>query len=331
MSARPQADADAVRVAVVAETARRLCRRAFPPRSGSRSHEHIVDLLDSSLALTERRHQVGLATGARHRPHRRPARPAAGGDSAVSRRSVEAALFRLATLTGRAPRELPPRGCRADDLAASRPADSGRRRRRAARAAARRSRCRAAAGCATARIGVATADLYPHDHARRLDRVERRRTRQCVQRQSADLAGRAADQLVLPNRSAARARVAGAEADTQAALATFDGTVLQALAGDRNGAVQLSAGARAPRRAACRARPGREGRPDHARAAAGGRHQLARAARCRAHRSPKPKPHLAEADARIADRPGRPFQGAWRRLAGLRVAIGIRQLLPRGS
>ena len=31
------------------------------------------------------------------------------------------------------------------------------------------------------------------------------------------------------NRSAARARVAGAQADTQAALATFDGTVLQAL------------------------------------------------------------------------------------------------------
>jgi outer membrane protein TolC len=31
------------------------------------------------------------------------------------------------------------------------------------------------------------------------------------------------------NRSAARARVAGAQADTQAALATFDGTILQAL------------------------------------------------------------------------------------------------------
>jgi outer membrane protein TolC len=81
---------------------------------------------------------------------------------------------------------------------------------------------------ATARIGVATADLYPRitlggsvtSASSGLSNI---------------LSGNALGWLIGPlinwtaNRSAARARVAGAEADTQAALAMFDGTVLQAL------------------------------------------------------------------------------------------------------
>jgi outer membrane protein TolC len=81
---------------------------------------------------------------------------------------------------------------------------------------------------ATARIGVATADLYPHitlgasigSNGSGLGNI---------------FGGNPLTWLVGPliswtaNRSAARARVAEARADTQAALATFDGTLLQAL------------------------------------------------------------------------------------------------------
>ena len=55
------ADADAVRVAIVSETA-----GAYADAVSSAERiavaQHIVDLLGQSLALTERRHQVGLAT-----------------------------------------------------------------------------------------------------------------------------------------------------------------------------------------------------------------------------------------------------------------------------
>ena len=80
----------------------------------------------------------------------------------------------------------------------------------------------------TARIGVATADLYP-----------RITLGGSVGSSGAGLGnifgGNPLTWLVGPlinwtvNRSAARARVAGAEADTQVALAQFDGSVLTAL------------------------------------------------------------------------------------------------------
>ena len=168
-----------------------------PPRrpSGSRSPQRIVDLLDQSLALTERRHQVGLATGldtariATLRDQRQAEIP-------LLQAERQAALFRLATLTGRAPRELPAASRRAHDVAAPGPADPGRRRRRHCSPAGRTSaRPSAGLAAATARIGVATADLYPAHHAGRIGRVERSRARQFVRRQSADLAARPADQL----------------------------------------------------------------------------------------------------------------------------------------
>jgi outer membrane protein TolC len=81
---------------------------------------------------------------------------------------------------------------------------------------------------ATARIGVATADLYP-----------RITLGGSVGSKGPGLgnlfAANPLTWLIGPlinwtvNRSAARARVVGAQADTQAALATFDGTILQAL------------------------------------------------------------------------------------------------------
>ncbi|MDB5691032.1 MAG: transporter, partial [Alphaproteobacteria bacterium] len=83
-------------------------------------------------------------------------------------------------------------------------------------------------GAATARIGVATADLYP--------RIMLGGSLGSTAASVGDLfTGGALRWLLGPliswaiNPAPARARIAGAQADTQAALATFDGTVLKAL------------------------------------------------------------------------------------------------------
>jgi NodT family efflux transporter outer membrane factor (OMF) lipoprotein len=220
------ADADNVRIAIVSEIT-----GAYADATSSAERitvaQHIVDLLDKSLALTERRHAVGLATGldtariAALRDQRQAEIPLLQADR-------QAALFRLATLTGRAPRELPAQVAgRTNSLRLAGPIPVGD----GAGLLARRPDVRAAErrlAAATARIGVATADLYPR----------------ITLGGSAGSSGGGLSNvfsanpltwLVGPlinwtaNRSAARARVAGAQADTQAALATFDGTVLQAL------------------------------------------------------------------------------------------------------
>ncbi|MBV8687428.1 MAG: TolC family protein [Alphaproteobacteria bacterium] len=219
------ADADAVRVAVVAETARAYADAASAAERMAVA-EHIVSLLDRSLKLTERRHSVGLATGldtariAALRDQRRADVPALAAQR-------QAALFRLATLTGRAPAELPPEaGARGETLRLDRPIPVGD----GAGLLARRPDIRAAErrlASATARIGVATADLYP--------RITLGGSLAAGGNGLGSLLGNPVGWLVGPlinwtaNRSAARARVAGAEADSQAALATFDGTVLTAL------------------------------------------------------------------------------------------------------
>ena len=219
-------DANAVRVAIVSDTV-----RAYADAVSSADRiavaERIVTLLDQSLGLTERRHQVGLANGldmariATLRDQRRAEIPLLE----VERQS---ALFRLATLTGRTPRELPQQAsARTSTLRLEQPIPVGD----GAALLARRPDVRAAErrlAAATARIGVATADLYPHitlgasvgSSGPGLGNI---------------FGANPLTWLIGPlinwtaNLSAARARVAGARADTQAALATFDGTVLEAL------------------------------------------------------------------------------------------------------
>ena len=220
------ADADAVRVSIVAETA-----RAYADAQSSADRiavaRRIVELLDRSLALTEQRYKIGLATGldtsriAALRDQRQAEVPLLEAER-------RAALFRLATLTGRTPRELPAQVAeRTTPLRLEQPIPVGD----GAALLARRPDVRAAEqrlAASTARIGVATADLYPKitlggsvgSNGPGLGNV---------------FGGNALTWLIGPiinwtvNRSAARARVAGAQADTQAALATFDGTILQAL------------------------------------------------------------------------------------------------------
>ena len=221
-----EADADAVRVAIVSDTVRAYADAAsFAERIAVA--ENIVALLDRSLALTERQHQIGVSTGldtariAALRDQRRAEIP-------LLQAQRQGALFRLATLTGRTPRELPTQvAARNTTLRLQQPIPVGD----GATLLARRPDVRAAErrlAAATARIGVATADLYP--------RITLGGSIGSSGAGLGNLFGaNPLTWLVGPlinwtvNRSAARARVAESRADTQAALATFDGTVLQAL------------------------------------------------------------------------------------------------------
>jgi NodT family efflux transporter outer membrane factor (OMF) lipoprotein len=220
------ADADTVRVGIAAETA-----RAYADAASSAERiavaQRIVELLDRSLALTDRRHQIGLATGldtariAALRDQRQAEVP-------LLQAERQAALFRLAMLTGRTPRNLPAQVAeRTTSLRLEQPIPVGDgmtllARRPDVRAAERRL------AAATARIGVATADLYP--------RITLGGSVGSSGPGVGNIFGaNPLTWLIGPlinwtvNRGAARARVAGAQADTQAALATFDGTVLEAL------------------------------------------------------------------------------------------------------
>jgi len=222
-----EADAQAVRVAVAAETARAYAD-AVSAAERQAVAERIVALLDRSLQLTARRAEVGLATGldtariATLRDQRQADVPALAAER-------QAALFRLATLTGRAPGELPAEAAaRTSTLRLDQPIPVGD----GAAMLARRPDVRAAErrlAAATARIGVATADLYP--------RITLGASIGSTGGGLGDLFGGGPLRWLLgplinwtfSDHARARARVAGAEADTQAALATFDGAILRAL------------------------------------------------------------------------------------------------------
>ena len=220
------ADADAVRVSVVAATT-----RAYVDAASSAERlevaKRIVDLLDKSATLTGKRVDAGRAEKLDlvRITTLRDQRAALVPEIEAER---QAALFRLATLTGRTPQDLPA-------IAAERvttpvldqaiPVGDG------AALLARRPDVRAAEqrlAASTARIGVATADLYPHISLGG-----------SVGASSASLSdlftGGALRWLVGPliswslNQDAVRARIAGSQADSRAALAQFDGTVLGAL------------------------------------------------------------------------------------------------------
>ena len=225
--AASEADADAVRVLVVAETTRAYADAAASA-ARLRVAREIVTLLEQSLSLTSKRHDAGLESGLA------VARIATLRDQrAADIPSLEAAraaaLFRLATLTGRAPAELPPiAGERSIVLEIEQaiPVGDG------AALLARRPDIRAAErrlAADTARIGVATADLYP--------RVTLGGSIGSTGPDIGDIfTGGPLRWLVgsllswsFPNQEAIRARIDAAEADTQGSLAAFDGAVLTAL------------------------------------------------------------------------------------------------------
>ena len=220
------AQRDAVRVAVAAETARAYADvGSFAERI--RVAQRTVQLVDQSVSLTAKRFEAGRANrldtsrAATLRDQVRATVP-----SLVAAR--EAALFSLATLTGRRPSELPPEiDTSAKLLHLDRPLPIGDGRALLARRPdVREAERRLAAE--TARIGVATAELYPSISIGG-----------SVGQTSGGFGGLGSSALNFltggllswnfPNQEAARARIAGARATSAAALATFDKTVLVAL------------------------------------------------------------------------------------------------------
>jgi outer membrane protein TolC len=212
---------------VVAETTRAYADAA----SGAerlRVAREIVELLDQSLGLVRRRHDAGLEDGlavariATLREQRAAEIPTLEAERA-------AALFRLATLTGRTPAQLPPIAAeRSIALEIEQPLPVGD----GAALLARRPDVRAAErrlAADTARIGVATADLYP--------RITFGASIGSTGPDIGDIFSGGPLRWLLgpllswsfPNQEPVRAKIDAAEADTHASLAAFDGTVLNAL------------------------------------------------------------------------------------------------------
>lgn len=223
-----EADADAVRVAVVADTV-----RAYVDATASAQRiavaERTVDLLDKSIRITQARFDVGRSDRldvirvTSLRDQQKALIPSLMADR-------NAALFRLATLTGRTPQDLPAavRDATVTPDLKGRPIPVGDgqallARRPDVRAAERRL------AADTARIGVATAALYP--------RITLGGSIGTTAVGGSNLFGAGPLNWLIgpliswafPNQEANRARIAAARADGDAALATFDGTVLRAL------------------------------------------------------------------------------------------------------
>jgi len=221
------ADAEAVRIAVVADTT-----RAYADASSTAERltvaRQVVELLDRSVRITTGRFEAGRASRldivriAALRDQRTAAIPALEA-------ARDAALFRLATLTGRSPRDLPQAAAaRMSSLKLDQPIPVGDgqgllARRPDVRAAERRL------AADTARIGVATSELYP--------RITLGGSVGSTGTGLGDLFGGGPVRWLLgpliswafPNQEPARARIAASRADAAASLAEFDGTVLRAL------------------------------------------------------------------------------------------------------
>ncbi|PZU10174.1 efflux transporter outer membrane subunit [Sphingomonas sp.] len=221
------ADAQAVRIAIVADVTSAYVEAAATAQQQAVA-ERVLGLLDKSLEVTDKRFQAGraerldVARLAALRDQRRAEIP-----PLIAQR--QAALFRLATLTGRTPDQLP-----ADASTRTTPpqiaqpipiGDGGAllARRPDVRAAERRL------AADTARIGIATSELYP--------RISLGGSVTSNGNGFSNIFGAGPFGWLLgpliswtfPNQEGARARIAGAKADTQASLASFDGTVLRAI------------------------------------------------------------------------------------------------------
>ena len=217
---------DAAQVAVAAETARAYAD-ILSTTCRIEVAKHTVDLLDQTVRLAEKRFQAGrtsrldvVRVGAL-RDQQRAQIPALEAE-------LEAATFRLATLTGRPPAERPVTEGSGELLQLAQPIPIGDGRALLARRPdVREAERRLAAS--TARIGVATADLYPNIS---LGGSLASTASGIAGLFSGGAVGWLLGPLInwsFPNQQAVRARIAGAEATAQADLARFDKAVLVAL------------------------------------------------------------------------------------------------------
>lgn len=187
-----------------------------------------VDLQRQSLALTERGMRAGLYTPL---DATRSRALLAQLEAAVPplESSRKAALYSLAVLLGRAPGDYP---AQLDECAVipavrqSLPIGDGAaliRRRPDIREAER------ALAAATARVGIATADLYPSVSLGGSLGTTSRSVEGLVDSSAFRFSVGPLISWSFPNRNVARARIAQSDATARAALARFDGSVLSAL------------------------------------------------------------------------------------------------------
>ena len=221
-----QAAVDASRVAVAAETARAYadaCSAGMQLSQAQRS----VDVQAESLDVTSRLLAAGRGTRldvTRARAQWDLLKAALPPFEAQRR----VALYRLATLTGEAPASFPQQlaGCTTPPhLAQAVPVGDGAallKRRPDIRQAERQL------AAATARIGVATADLYPKISLG-LSGASGGPAALVGERGTFSWSIGPLISWTLPNTGAAQARIAQAEASTRGAAAKFDGVVLNAL------------------------------------------------------------------------------------------------------
>lgn len=221
-----QAAYDLTRVSVAAETAKAYSEICSANRQ-IQSARHSVDLQQQQLSSTERLHQLGRGTAvdiSRAKSQLEKIRAALPPLEAQQK----SALYRLATLTGKPPVAMDEKigqCAKIPQLARPIPVGDGAallKRRPDIRQAER------SLAAATARIGVATADLYPSINLG----LSVGSTGPMSTLGKANAFRWALGPLIswsLPDTSAARSRIAQAEASNQAALARFDATVLTAL------------------------------------------------------------------------------------------------------
>ncbi len=226
-TAAQAASRDAVAISVAAETARAY---ADACSAGARSAvaDRSLKLQTDSFAITERRVEAGRDSpldAARARSQLETTRATLPA-IAAERRS---ALFRLAVLTGRPPTEGDPRAAAciaAPLLTQAIPVGDGAvllKRRPDVRQAERQL------AAATARIGVATADLFPKITLGGSASASGTSPGRAFSSNGFGFSIGPAISWVFPNVTIARARIRQARASTEAALASFDGTVLLAL------------------------------------------------------------------------------------------------------
>ena len=222
-----QAAYDVTRITVVAETVRAYADACNAGRRLTVARRS-VEVQEQTFDLTRRLLEGGRAT-ALETSQAGTLLEQVGSEIPTLQALQQTALFRLAVLTGQPPAEFPREvaGCAVPlQLGTPIPVGDG------ATLLARRPDVRAAErrlAAETARIGVATADLYPS--------ISLGASVGTTASSLGDLASGAALRYSLgpliswsfPNIAVARARIAQAEASADAALADFDGTWLLAL------------------------------------------------------------------------------------------------------
>lgn len=222
-----QADLDAARVAVAAETARAYAQACAYAAQAQVAYES-AQLQTRTLDLTRRLFEGGRGTQ-REVDQATLLVEQANAQAPQFQAERRAALYALAALTGDPPsaQNRPAIECRqAPGARAPIPAGDGAgllARRPDVRAAERRLAAQ------TARIGIATAALYPSITLLGSATLSAANPGDLFKNQSLGFSLGPLLSFNFPFTGAARARVRQAEAATEAALATFDGVLLTAL------------------------------------------------------------------------------------------------------